>query len=75
MKNIIVNGRTCRLSPFGDRPVVPGAIIGQLYGRRVYRVLCFDGDDVIARNVRHEDIIEAFGYDEVLDEFGLVEVG
>ena len=73
MKKVIVNGRACRVTSFDGRRIDPGIVIGQLEGRRVYRVLCLDGDDVIARNVRHENILEAFRKSEVLNEFGIVE--
>ena len=76
MKSIVVNGERCRLVPFDRRnaedAVEVGCVIGQLFGRRVYRVLCFDGDDVIARNVRNDSLIVALTRSEVADEFGRV---
>ncbi len=72
MKTITVNGEKHTLELFRERDVETGMVIGQRYGRRVYRVLCFDGDEVIARSVRNAGIIVAMSVDEVLDEFGYV---
>ena len=73
MRTIVVNGQRCTIAPLGERDVEAGALIGELNGRRVYRVLCLDDGDVIARNVRHEGIIEAIGRRELLADFGLVQ--
>lgn len=72
MKTIVVNGKRCELLPFGGGEPEPGTVIGQRYGRRVYRVLCADGDDYILRNVRNESILMALPRAEVIEEFGIV---
>ena len=59
--------------PAGESRLQPGTLIGQRFGRRVYRVLCYDGDEIIARNVRHADILVALSAVEVAEEFALVQ--
>lgn len=72
MKTIHVNGEPFQVIPLRGRGVEPGDVVGQRFGRRVYRVLCTDGDDFILRNVRNESIVIALTQREVVEEFGLV---
>lgn len=73
MKTIHVNGKPCLLVTDKAREVTSGTIIGQRFGRRVYRVLCEDGDDFICRSVRNENILVSLSRQEVAEEFGFVE--
>ena len=72
MKTIQVNGEPFRVISLRGHGIDPGDVVGQRFGRRVYRVLCADGSDFILRNVRNESIVIALPQQEVVDEFGLV---
>ena len=69
MKIKTVNGERCSLAPLGKRDLLPDTMIGQRFGRRVYRVLCLDGDDVIARNVCNPSLLVAIPCEEAAAEF------
>ena len=56
---VTVNGEPCALRPLAEGDVAPGAMVRCRQGRRVYRVLCEDGPDVVMRNARHPELFDA----------------
>lgn len=56
---VLVNGKKYNKEPLRGTVPEPGEWIGEREGRRVYNVLCKDGTDLIARNVRRPSLIEA----------------
>ena len=69
---ILVNGEPYRKSSLHDVDFGPGTIIAQRFGRRVYRVLCQDGDELVVRNVRHPSLFDALPLDTLKEEYCLV---
>ncbi len=69
---IHVNGEPYRKSSLRDADFGPGTIIAQRFGRRVYRVLCQDGNELVVRNVRHPGLFDALPLETLRDEYCLV---
>ncbi len=58
MRNVALNGNKYVVRPLREEDVRPGALLAGKFNRKVMRVVCFDGDDAILRNVRHPNLTE-----------------
>ena len=59
MRKVMVKGEPYVAGPLRDADVRPGALVSGIFNRRAMRIVCLDGDDVILRNLRHPDLLEA----------------
>lgn len=67
MKHVRVNGEVYTARTMRIEDVRPGTIVRGIEHRRVYRLLCEDGDELIMRNVRHPDLVEVAKTSYVLE--------
>ena len=59
MMRVTVNGERFEAVPLNEGDVRPGALVRWKESRRAFRIVCLDGDDVILRNLRKRDLLEA----------------
>ena len=69
MNTVIVNGMRHEVLPLSEAGPELGSVLLWRDHRRVYRLLCRDGDEYVMRNVRHPTVFEAFPISIVEHEF------
>ena len=66
MRTITVKGEPYLVSHLAAGEVAPGLLVTGIRHRKAMRVVCLDGDDVILRNLRHPDMLEAESIERML---------
>ena len=69
---VIVNGRRYSTAPMTEEDMRPGAFIRWKESRRAFRIVCIDGDDVILRNIRKPNLLEAVASGSLVEECWLL---
>lgn len=67
-----VNGDLFNLGSLGERDIVPGALVCCRHARKAYRVVAEDDGEIILRNLRHPDMLDAVRPEWLLSECCLI---
>ena len=59
MMRVVVNGNNYETLTMNADDIRPGSFVRWKESRRAFRIVCLDGDDVILRNLRKRDLLEA----------------
>ncbi len=65
---VTVNGKRYEAVRLSARDLKPGALVRYRENRKAYRIVCFDGEDAVLRNMRKPSLLEAEPRDALLRE-------
>ena len=65
----IVNGQKYDVVRLRKEDLVPGVFVREAVGRRAYRVLCIDGEEIVMRNLRKPALFEAVSLSDIDRDF------
>ena len=72
MRFVTVKGNRFEVVSLREGDLRPGAVVRWKESRKALRIVCFDGDDAILRNMRRPDLLEVAPRESVLEECWLL---